>query len=79
MEVLAEWDVEKKLANMDKSPTAKRLEQQAQLEKQLRLEFRAQHEVKMAQLRVQARAKREAEHRAAEEAVTRYVCVRVRI
>ena len=45
---------------------------QAALEKRLKLEFKAQSDVKMAELRLQARAKREQEHRAAREADNRY-------
>ena len=72
LEVLAERDVEHQLAELTRSRTAKRLEKQAKLEQRLKLEFQAQSDVKKAELREQARAKRAAEHRAAEQADTRY-------
>jgi hypothetical protein len=72
LEVLAEEDVEHRLSALSQTKQAKRLRKQAALEQRLKLEFQAQHDMKMAQLRQQARAKRAAEQRAADEAVNRY-------
>lgn len=72
LELLAERDVVHQLSMMSKTKDAKRLAQQAKLENRLKLEFKAQHDVKMAQLREQSRAKREAEHRNADSTIKRY-------
>ena len=72
LEVLAERDVVHQMSMLTQTKDAKRLQQQARLEARLKLEFRAQHDVKMAQLREQSRAKRAAEHRNADSAIQRY-------
>ena len=72
LEVLAERDVVHQMSIMTQTKDAKRLQQQARLEARLKLEFKAQHDVKMAQLREQSRAKRAAEHRNADSAIQRY-------
>lgn len=72
LQQLAEADVERRISKERKSEDYKRLQAQAALEKRLKLEFRAKHDMKKAQLREQALRKRASERRAAAKAVDRY-------